>query len=585
MAKSKKEGYVSFELKIGSKKYASSGPLLSLETYYEVNRIPTATIIFKDGDPSKQEFKLSSEKHMSPGEKVEISLGYKGSNKPVFKGVIIRHSIRASKAIGTYLKIECKHPVFNMTVGKSVRYFEKKDDKAILQSLFSENKVSPVKLSGAFIKKDSYLQYNTNDWDLALSRTSINSKLISFDLDKVVIEDPKIAGGPKDTFEFGKELYDYDAEINAEFQMPKVEAFSWDSKTQKAIKGTNTSSSIKQLENSGAKHSDLKKVIPRKSYEYYHGGELTKSELDKWTKSKSIESSLNKIIGSFKIKGENGLKLGDIVELKGLGSKFSGKVLVTGLRNDFSKEGWFTDVQFGYSSRGLSGSKSTDEYGNPVGETILTRGLQVGKVLKIDGDPENRIQIALPVGGEKIKVWARMATEDAGNKRGFVFWPEKGDEVIVGFLNDDPNFPIVLGSVYSKKNAPAFKPDPKNPEKGIITKSDIRIIFNDKDKQVVIKTPGGNSISLDDKKKSILLKDQNNHIVKLDKKGITMVSKGDITLNASKNVNIKGKSKILIDGMNVTAKAKTKLLAQGGAGVDIKSSAIASIKGSLVKIN
>ncbi len=259
--------------------------------------------------------------------------------------------------------------------------------------------------------------------------------------------------------------------------------------------------------------------------------------------------------------------------------------MVTGIRNDYTKEGWFTDIQFGYSHRILGGSKSTDEYGSFVGETIATRGLQIGKVLKIDGDPDNRIQITLPVAGEKIKVWARMAAEDAGNKRGFVFWPEKGDEVIVGFLNDDPNFPIILGSLYSKKNVPVFKPDPKNPEKGIITKSDIRIVFNDKDKQVQIKTPGGNSIALDDKKKSILLKDQNNHIVKLDKKGITLVSKGDITLNATKNVNIKGKGKILIDGMNVTAKAKTKFMAQGSAGVDLKSSGIATVKGSIVKIN
>ena len=585
MAKTKKDGYISFEIKIGSQKYVSSGPLLSLETYYEINRIPTATIVFKDGDPSKQDFELSSEKYMNPGEKVEISLGYKGSNKPVFKGVIIRHSIRASKAVGTYLKIECKHPVFNMTVGKSIRYFEKQDDKKILQSLFSENNVNSVNLSGTYIKKDSYLQYNTNDWDLALSRAAFNSKVISYDLDKVIVEDPKISGASKDIFEFGKDLFDYDAEVNAEFQMSKVEAFSWDSKTQKAIKGTNTSSSIKQLENSGVKHSDLKTVIPRKSYELYHNGELTKSELDGWTKSKNVQSSLNKIIGSFKVKGENGLKLGDVIELKGLGAKFSGKILVTGIRNDYTKEGWFTDIQFGYSHRILGGSKSTDEYGSVVGETVANRGLQIGKVLKIDGDPDNRIQISLPVAGEKIKVWARMAAEDAGNKRGFVFWPEKGDEVVVGFLNDDPNFPIILGSLYSKKNAPVFKPDPKNPEKGIITKSDIRIVFNDKDKQVEIKTPGGNSISLDDKKKSILLKDQNNHIVKLDKKGITLVSKGDITLNATKNINIKGKGKVVIDGMNVTAKAKTKFMAQGGAGVDIKSSAIASIKGSLVKIN
>ena len=47
-----------------------------------------------------------------------------------------------------------------------------------------------------------------------------------------------------------------------------------------------------------------------------------------------------------------------------------------------------------------------------------------------------------------MKIWARMIFEDAGNNRGKIFWPEKDDEVIIGFLNSDPRNPIVLGSLF-----------------------------------------------------------------------------------------------------------------------------------------
>jgi len=49
-------------------------------------------------------------------------------------------------------------------------------------------------------------------------------------------------------------------------------------------------------------------------------------------------------------------------------------------------------------------------------------------------------------------IWARISTLDAGKQRGTFFRPEIGDEVIVGFLNDDPRYPVVLGMVNSSAN-------------------------------------------------------------------------------------------------------------------------------------
>ncbi len=39
--------------------------------------------------------------------------------------------------------------------------------------------------------------------------------------------------------------------------------------------------------------------------------------------------------------------------------------------------------------------------------------------------------VTLPVLGESVEVWARLATPDAGNKRGTYFRPEPDDEVVL----------------------------------------------------------------------------------------------------------------------------------------------------------
>ena len=69
----------------------------------------------------------------------------------------------------------------------------------------------------------------------------------------------------------------------------------------------------------------------------------------------------------------------------------------------------------------------------------------------------HRIQVRLPfvaqtpTGTQSEGIWARLSTLYAGDKRGFVFRPEIGDEVIVGFINNDPNDAIVLGATHSNK--------------------------------------------------------------------------------------------------------------------------------------
>ena len=127
---------------------------------------------------------------------------------------------------------------------------------------------------------------------------------------------------------------------------------------------------------------------------------------------------------------------------------------------------------------GLSSNWHTDRLdinSPPAGKLLPSvNGLQIGKVLKISGDEKYRVQVSLPVAGEDVNVWARMIFEDAGNNRGKVFWPEKNDEVIVGFLNADPRSPVILGSLFSKVNVPPIEPDEENSQKELSQEKELR---------------------------------------------------------------------------------------------------------------
>ncbi|WP_263379320.1 type VI secretion system Vgr family protein [Granulicella paludicola] len=67
--------------------------------------------------------------------------------------------------------------------------------------------------------------------------------------------------------------------------------------------------------------------------------------------------------------------------------------------------------------------------------------------------------------------WVRVAQPWAGSGWGTYFWPRKNDEVLIQFLNGDPDAPVVIGSVYNAVNMPKYKLPDMSTMTGVLTRS------------------------------------------------------------------------------------------------------------------
>ncbi len=79
-----------------------------------------------------------------------------------------------------------------------------------------------------------------------------------------------------------------------------------------------------------------------------------------------------------------------------------------------------------------------------------------------DPDRSSRIKVSFPsLPGADTSSWAPIVAIGGGPERGWFFLPEAGDEVLVAFLDGDPERPVVLSSFWSdgvlptKPGAPA----------------------------------------------------------------------------------------------------------------------------------
>lgn len=300
------------------------------------------------------------------------------------------------------------------------------------------------------------------------------------------------------------------------------------------------------------------------------------------------ESSTKK--GSLTFVGNATPKLNTKIQLADFGKSYSGDVLITAVQHEVREGNWQTSVGFGLENDIGASDSDADSTDLDLNEVS---GLVIGEVKEVDADPakEHRIQVDIPAFGE---LWVRWSNIYATKNKGIFFVPEVGDEVVIGFVNDDPRDAIVLGSLYSSKNPPPYTADADNTIKAIVTKNDLKIEFNDKDKILTLETPSGNKFILSDKDKSISTQDQHGNKMVMDNAGISINSAKDITIKAvgkidiSANQAITTKSSggdIFVQGLNVNLKAQVALSAQGSASAELKASGQTTVKGAMVMIN
>ncbi len=138
--------------------------------------------------------------------------------------------------------------------------------------------------------------------------------------------------------------------------------------------------------------------------------------------------------------------------------------------------------------------------------------------------------------------WVRVSQPLTGNRFGMQFIPRIGSEVIVSFIQGNPNFPLVIGSVFNGKNRPPFVlPDEKN-ESGFVTRSSAnssvdeghRMSFNDKKGEELLTIIAQKNLSLmvkNDMKSTILA----NRSTQLDKGSDQLILKdGNINTTIEK---------------------------------------------------
>lgn len=223
----------------------------------------------------------------------------------------------------------------------------------------------------------------------------------------------------------------------------------------------------------------------------------------------------------------------------------------------------------------------------------VIHGLQTAKVAgdgEIDVDEHGRIIVNFYWDREqKNSRRVRIAQVWSGNSWGGIVIPRVGMEVVVEFVDGDPDRPLVTGTVYNGENTVPYDLPAEKTIAGVKSNSSEggggynELVFDDKAGSELIRLHGQKDMEakIENNVTKDVGNDQTESIGNVWK--VEAVSKIEFVVGGSKIVM--DPTSITIESITITIKAKALLDASSSVNTNVTASAMLTLKGGLVLIN
>jgi uncharacterized protein involved in type VI secretion and phage assembly len=462
--------------------------------------------------------------------------------------------------------------------GKKTRTFLKKKDSDIASTIAGEAGLS-ANVDSTSVTFDYILQNNQTNWEFLRERARRIGYWVYVADGKLCFKKASGAGSGSEELEWKKDLIMFRPRLSAVQQADKVKVRGWDSKAKKSILSEVTPaapSSQGGVSNAGG-------AAAKSAFSGTSEAIVVTEPVVTVDDAKAVAEGLGaRISRDFlwaegECMGNPRVQAGTVVTIKGTGTQFSGKYLVTSATHIYS--GGVYKTQF--SITGQDPNTLSRLVGVDLDAKDHMPGVATAVVTNLnDPDKLGRVKVKFDWLGDNIESdWVRLAVPMAGAQRGFMSLPEVNDEVLVAFEHGNADFPFVVGGLWNNTDKPPAGSD--------VVAKDGKVV------QRIFKTRAGHIITLDDtdgkEQISIVDKTGNNKVV-IDSKNntITVTSDKDISFEAPKgNITIKGKN-VNIESQqntsikatqNVSVEATSNLGLKGTAGAKLESSAAVDVKG------
>ena len=334
----------SFKVLVGGSELPVEAALDILEVKVSdyVEGAGTFTITFNNWNSDTQEFKWVDGDLLVEGAEVEIKVGFVDDLRSMLKGEVTALEPEFSPGEAPTLKIHGYDLLHRFRRGRNTRSFVNMKDSQIAEQIAGELGLR-AQADDTQITHEYVLQSNQTDVDFLLER----ARRINYE---VTVKDKTLnfrkAANNKDklvSLDFGLTLTSFYPRLNTLRQVSEVVVQGWNHKTKKAITSkAQAGDEVSKMGGSKLGASISKEAFSKATAVVIDKPVFTEGEAAQIAKGKFNEMTVDFITGEGTAIGNTDLRAGEVVELKGLGTRFSGLYYITSSTHEVNTKGYRT---------------------------------------------------------------------------------------------------------------------------------------------------------------------------------------------------------------------------------------------------
>ena len=550
-----------------------------------------------------------------------IKVGYASGNSDqpaqyFFKGIITQLSVDKFQGIGGDLVFKGYSPTILLEEGRRYATF---DGKTLSDSVRQVMQDVPSNLLDSHCDPDQdkntgyRVQYKESSFQYLKRLAKAYNQWLYFDGSKLYFGKKK----DDDTFNltFGSDVTNM--KLDYMLAPSRFEIFNYNPQSDQVLKGDSGSANT-------AKIDDLSDMLQNRSEDVFSKKKQISLAFhpEQQSDMDALTSQAKNRLGSQYLILEGNcnnphIKIGSVINITGPNranpsqSDNYGKYRIISLEQTVDGGGGFASTFKAVSSGAITPPYDLDPSYQAVEDEFAT--------VKDNKDPEKMGRLKVQhvwQTGDEMTHWLDTTQMYAGADRGFYFVPEIGDKVILGFINGNPSYPYVKGSIYRKDNKPVTVYEDDNSSKAIALSKNMYIQFDSaynmsgSDTEIIGITsydPGGQHdhpnyvLITKDAEFGVVIHSENHKIligadtIKIETRNETeIISGGDLKISSGGKLTIDaGQNDLELKGMNVkinatqnaNLEANAQTTVKGSAEVKIDGGAMVEVTGVLIKLN
>ncbi|MEB3360469.1 MAG: contractile injection system protein, VgrG/Pvc8 family [Synechococcales bacterium] len=302
------------------------------------------TLEFASWDLAKEKFTWVDDSLFDVGNEVEIQMGYENNLKTVITGEITGLEPEFNQNSTPLFVVRGHDLRHRLLRGSQTKSFVKMTDSDIVSQIARARGLTP-KVKDSQVKQEYVLQHNQTDWNFIQSRAERIGYEVVIDNKTLYFQPCQNDSQKVLTLKFKETLSEFLPRITSMAQVEEVEVRGWIPKDKEEVVGK--AAAGKEGSKMGGKTTGPKAVqtFGKSVNTIVSQPVATKAEADQIALGQFKNTAIAYITAEGKCPGNPTLRIAKVVEVTGVGKRFSGLYYVTATEHTYSQE-WGYSTSF-----------------------------------------------------------------------------------------------------------------------------------------------------------------------------------------------------------------------------------------------